>query len=186
VNVITTGRLLVREVPADQVAALLAHDAGAEDWADGYPHPGSRSAARAFQHIPEDERRSGFGIYHIVRRDDGLVIGDIGFHAPPKDGVVEIGFGLVASARGAGYATGSLVELTRWALDQPGVERVVARTLKENVASQAVLARAGFRRIGEEANLQHWSRPSLAACCRDSAGVRSAQPTEWRHRTWRT
>ncbi|WP_052713643.1 GNAT family N-acetyltransferase [Streptomyces katrae] len=162
-NVLATERFVLRELTADQVAALLRDDVPGDDAAPGYPTAGSRAAATAFGRRTADQHPRGFGMYQVVRCADGRVIGDIGFHAPPHEGSVEVGFGLVESGRGAGYATGALQELTRWALDQPGVTTVVARSAKDNAASQAVLERAGFHRRAEEADLFHY------ACVRGAA-----------------
>jgi hypothetical protein len=65
--------------------------------------------------------------------------------------------GLAEAARGGGYATESLTELTDWALGQPDVDRVVARTLAVNTPSQAVLARAGFDHTAVDGEMQHWA-----------------------------
>jgi RimJ/RimL family protein N-acetyltransferase len=80
-----------------------------------------------------------------VRRADATVVGELGFHGPPRpDGTVEVGFALVPSARGAGLATEALELLLGWTIAQPVVRRVVARADPANGASRAVLARAGF------------------------------------------
>lgn len=147
-NIIETSRLVLRELTAVQVARvleLLAEGGTSAECVPGYPLAGTGFAARHFTERAPDELRFGFGIYFLVRRSDGLAIGDIGFHRPPKDGTVEIGFGLAESARGQGYATEAATGLARWALAQPGVSRVVARTDPDNLGSQGVLTRAGFR-----------------------------------------
>ena len=72
------------------------------------------------------------------------MIGEIGFVAPPRRGVVTIGYAIVPSARRQGYATEAIVALTAWSLAQPGVDRVRAQTLPDNEASIRALLRAGF------------------------------------------
>jgi RimJ/RimL family protein N-acetyltransferase len=96
-------------------------------------------------------------MYQIVRIADGLVIGDIGFYAPPQDGTVEVGFGLTPSARGVGHGSEALQLLVGWAAKQADVRRVVARTLVENEPSKAVLARAGFTNVGSDGDLLQYS-----------------------------
>jgi RimJ/RimL family protein N-acetyltransferase len=86
----------------------------------------------------------GFGMRQIIRRLDGVVVGNIGFHGPPAGGEVEIGFDLARSCRGGGYATAALIQLAAWALSQPGVDVVVALTGDDNIAAQRVMERAGF------------------------------------------
>ena len=83
-------------------------------------------------------------IYHIVV--DGMVVGDIGFHGPlGSDGVVEIGYSVVPAWRRHGVATRAcdLILQQAW---RDGAGIVIAEADHDNVASQAVLVRNGFRR----------------------------------------
>jgi len=86
-----------------------------------------------------------FGHYHLVERDSGLVVGGIGFLGVPHAGVVEMGYGVVPSRQGRGYATEALDGLLRFAWEaDPTLESVVAGTDGDNVASQRVLEKTGF------------------------------------------
>ncbi len=158
-NIIETSRLVLRELTVVQIASvleLLAKGGTAAECVPGYPLAGTGFAARHFTERTPDELRFGFGMYFLVRRSNGLAIGDIGFHRPPKDGTVEIGFGLAESARSQGYATEAATGLTRWALAQPGVSRVIARTDSDNLDSQRVLTRAGFRHERTQDDVLHY------------------------------
>jgi RimJ/RimL family protein N-acetyltransferase len=158
-NIIETERLVLRELTAAEVAGvlqLLKEGGTSAACVPGYPLAGSGFAARHFTERSPDELRPGFGMYILVRRSDGLAIGDMGFHRPPKDGVTEIGFGLAESARGHGYATEAATALSRWALAQDGVSRVVARTDPGNVGSQNVLTRSGFRHDFTQDDILHY------------------------------
>src|SRR6266542_3895830 len=74
-----------------------------------------------------------YGMYQLVRQSDSIVVGDIGFHAPPDwAGTVTVGYGLAAQARGKGYATEALQALIGWALAQPEVRRVESVTPEGN------------------------------------------------------
>jgi RimJ/RimL family protein N-acetyltransferase len=88
----------------------------------------------------------------VVVEDDGgrHVIGTAGFHAPPgPDGRVEIGYRVVESYRRRGVATEVAAGLFDWAAAH-GVTRFRASTAPDNAASQAVLAKFGFRQVGEQ------------------------------------
>ena len=87
----------------------------------------------------------------IVLDDDRgrRVIGTAGFHAPPdEDGRVEIGYRVEAEHRRQGVATEVVRALFDWAYREHGVTRFRAATAPDNVASQGVLARFGFREVG--------------------------------------
>jgi ribosomal-protein-alanine N-acetyltransferase len=149
---VTTERLELRPVPLS-LARILSDpqmaDPAPRSWAGGYPLPGSRVAARnmvqqaeaagAGEHFP-------WGMFQMILRGTGEVIGDIGFHGPPDDsGVVEIGYGLVEQYRGRGLAGESAVAIRDLAWSCPEVTRIIARTDDDNAASAGVLRRAGFR-----------------------------------------
>ena len=84
----------------------------------------------------------------------GLVVGGIGFFGPPLDAEVEIGYGIVPSRQGRGYATEAVLAMIAMAWADARVRTVVAGTDPGNVASQRVLGKAGFRRIAGRGS--HW------------------------------
>jgi RimJ/RimL family protein N-acetyltransferase len=148
-NVIAGAQVTLRELTTEQAAELLSHGTPEAGWAPGYPFSGTQSAASSLVDRAPDQLRPGFGMYQIVRNDDSLVVGDIGFRAPPAEGSVEVGFGLIQSARGMGLAKDALRTLTSWALEQDGVDRITAKTTKVNLPSRAVLESCGFRAATE-------------------------------------
>ena len=158
-NVIEAERVLLREVsPVEAQALVDGHRPDTYAWAEGYPVEGTLDASRMLlRQAASRQWRPGFGMYQIIRRRDMTVVGDIGFHsAPDARGRVAVGYGLAPSARGEGYATEALVALTRWALAQPEVRLVVADTTHGNVASQAVMRRAGFRHVRDDRELRYY------------------------------
>ena len=89
----------------------------------------------------------------IVLDDDRgrRAIGSIGFHGPPDDdGRVEVGYRVEPEYRRQGVATEVVRALFGWANREHGVTRFRAATAPNNLASQAVLARFGFRRMGSQ------------------------------------
>ncbi len=155
-NSLRTAHLTLRELTPAEVAVLLDGNATSDDWVADYPLPGSKNAATGFGRRNADQMRYGFGMYHLVRDSDGLVIGEMGFHQPPNGGAVEVGFGLAESCRGAGYATEALAELVRWAFSQTGVDQVVARTLDSNMPAQGVLTRTGFKHVSRDGDFERF------------------------------
>ncbi|HEV7679293.1 MAG TPA: GNAT family N-acetyltransferase [Candidatus Dormibacteraeota bacterium] len=161
---IDSERIVLREIPPVEAAGLLRgeHPDGVV-WTPGYPLEGTLIAARAqVDQAHGGALQPGFGMYQVIRRADGAVIGDIGFHGPPDEsGHVSVGFGIVPEARGQGYATEALVAISRWAVSQPAVECVLADTTHDNPASQGVLRGAGFRHIrdGDDLTYYEWRTP---------------------------
>lgn len=152
---LTTARLRLRPLtPADMRALLDGRPAPGQRWADGYPLDGTLVAVA--MHVELEEQgvdRGPFVHYQVVLpADDGaeVVIGDVGFHAPPDElGEVSVGFGIVPAARRHGYAVEALRTVLDWALRRPEVRSVHADTDLVNLASQRVLQAAGMRLIAD-------------------------------------
>ncbi|MFD3974075.1 GNAT family N-acetyltransferase [Streptomyces cyaneofuscatus] len=84
-----------------------------------------------------------FGPCEIRRRQDGLAVGGVAFHGLADDrGIVTIGYSLVPSAQGGGYATEALRALLGFARDN-GVTGVEGDTDHQNAASQRVMNAVG-------------------------------------------
>ncbi|MFG2120857.1 GNAT family N-acetyltransferase [Streptomyces sp. NPDC048710] len=155
-------------IPAERFTLVGVRPAAARDlrrggdggfeWIEGGPYEGTRVAAgfmvKAYEagvHRPE------FGVFALVRNEDGRAIGGIGFHGvPDEEGRVEVGYDLVEGARGQGYATEALRTLTQWALARDDVDTVFATIEGDNLPSQRVVSRAGFTRatLEEERTVQ--------------------------------
>ncbi len=113
-----------------------------ECWAGDYPSQGDREAAELGMVAPFIE--PPWCHYQIVIGASGLVVGQAGFHGPPTNEEVEIGYGVVPSARDRGIATAAVAALLEIALARVEVRQVKARVEASNVASQRVLDRCGF------------------------------------------
>ncbi|MFF1342526.1 GNAT family N-acetyltransferase [Streptomyces sp. NPDC058290] len=88
--------------------------------------------------------------YVLVEADTGAPIGTINLGSislgPFRSGGV--GYWVDRAWTGKGLATAALEEVCRIARDELGLHRVEAGTLVDNVASQRVLAKAGFEQYG--------------------------------------
>ena len=138
---VTTERLRLPVWSAADVAAIRAGERR-PGWHHDYPRPEDRDAATLWREGDSWVAR------HIVRGVTAL--GSIGFFGPPEpaaDGVseVEVGYGLVAEARGYGFATEALGGLLA-ETDRAGV-RVRASVAPTNAASIRVLAACGFTEL---------------------------------------
>ncbi|WP_330241855.1 GNAT family N-acetyltransferase [Streptomyces sp. NBC_00525] len=157
-NVLETPRLSLREMtPADAGQLIAGTPGDGVRWAPGYPSPGDlRAAARLLAACADTGDPSPFGSYEIRLRTDEAVIGGMGFHgAPDEHGGVTIGYGLVESARGKGYASEALRALIRFARQQ-GAARVLGDADVDNVASQHVMTAAGMRLVAEDDALRYY------------------------------
>jgi ribosomal-protein-alanine N-acetyltransferase len=89
------------------------------------------------------EQEAGICACYVLIAEDGAVLGrfnlyDIG------NGTAELGYRVAQHVAGRGVATAMVQELCRLAAAQYGLRTLKAATTRENVASQKVLAKAGF------------------------------------------
>ena len=130
-------------------------DSGDPLWAEGYPLEGDQKASVAYlAQLGLTGRSDPFGYYQIIL--DGVVVGGIGFHGPPRDGLVEVGYGVVPGVRGQGVATAALRLLLDVATGLDGVRRVCGRTNPDNVASQKVMEAVGMNMVGKDPEFWHY------------------------------
>jgi RimJ/RimL family protein N-acetyltransferase len=109
--------------------------------APDYPHDDSADALRPLA----EHGGPGPAVGTLLIVEDGRVIGECGWFGPPDEsGTVEIGYGLAASARGAGRGTQAVNLLRDWLGTLPDVRRVVAEALVGNEPSRRLLLRLGF------------------------------------------
>jgi len=154
--ILHTERLDLHPLPLPLIEAVLA---------------GDLARARQLAPFPLDEETfSGDGYVLALRRDQlradpselpwlyraavlretGQVVARAGFHAPPDaDGAVEIGYSVQPAWQGRGLATEMATGLLDWAR-RSGAARCLGSTAPDNAASQAVLAKLGFVRTGEQ------------------------------------
>ncbi|MGW1636373.1 GNAT family N-acetyltransferase [Streptomyces lavendulae] len=176
---LVTARLVLHPMTGDEAGRLVAGGPprGAR-WAPGYPADGDVVAAERFLRTLADTGDPGpFGTYEIRRREDGAAIGGAGFHGPADaHGRVTIGYGLVPSARGRGYASEALRALLACARAHGvtcvrglacarahGVTCVRGDADHENTASHRVMTAAGMRPVGEDERVRYFEITWTAA-----------------------
>jgi RimJ/RimL family protein N-acetyltransferase len=89
--------------------------------------------------------------YYFVWRDappGALLIGVGGFKGPPEDGVVELGYSVVADQQRRGFATEAVHGMLGFAFAHPEVAEVTAQTLPHLRPSIGVLEKTGFHYRG--------------------------------------
>jgi predicted acetyltransferase len=149
-----TPRATLPLVTLEEAAGIRAGERQ-PGWADGYPREDDLDALRMIESV------SPWSPRHVVRRADGLVVGSVGCFGPPDStGLVEIGYGLVESARGSGLMTEIVATLSA-AIEAAGAS-AIAHTEPDNTASQRVLRRLGFRHEGEDDGEWRWRRARAA------------------------
>jgi ribosomal-protein-alanine N-acetyltransferase len=93
------------------------------------------------------EQEDGLGFFHVLIDDDGAVAGRFNLYRV-VDGTADVGYRIARRVSGRGVATSGLKELCRLAAEDYGLRTLAAATSNANIASQRVLAKAGFTVVG--------------------------------------
>ncbi|MEU3600812.1 GNAT family N-acetyltransferase [Streptomyces sp. NPDC006798] len=156
---LVTERLLLHPFTPEE-AELLAEGATPSGalWAPGYPMDDDRAAARRFltTHTRAAPGSPHPGAFEIRLRSGGQAIGGVDFHGPADgNGDVTVGYGLIPSARGRGYASEALRAALAHARSL-GISRVKGDADHANIASQKVMAAVGMRLVGEDHRVRYY------------------------------
>lgn len=108
----------------------------------------------------------GFGMFSVIERSSGRWIGRVGPWRPLGWPGTEVGWGLVRSAWGRGYAHEAAVAGIDWAFDRLGWEEVIHCIAPENTASIRLAERLGSVNRGpgrlpapfEDARVDIWAQ----------------------------
>lgn len=93
--------------------------------------------------------RSNFAPSAWMIVEAGEIVGLCSIIRLPEAGDVHIGYGIAPSRQARGVATRAVAALLQWGRSDPRVATISADTSVDNIASQRVLERNGFIRIGE-------------------------------------
>jgi RimJ/RimL family protein N-acetyltransferase len=148
-----TERLILRAmVPADfpAFAAMSADPIVRRYSGDGTPRTEEESWS-SFLIISGHWAMTGFGGWAIEEKQSGAFVGELGFmdrkrdRGTELDGVPEMGWGVIPSVFGWGYATEAVQAALAWGLGHFGAVKVIALTTADNIASIRVAQKCGFR-----------------------------------------
>lgn len=94
------------------------------------------------------EREARHDAYYVLVDIDGSILSRFNLFNIGED-TAEVGYRVAERVAGRGVATAGVRKLCQRAASEHGVRKLRARTTHENVASQKVLANAGFAADGE-------------------------------------
>jgi ribosomal-protein-alanine N-acetyltransferase len=95
------------------------------------------------------EQAAGRRHLHLLVDDGGAVLGRFNLVDITDDGAADLGFRMAEHAAGRGLATAAVGQICELARTEYGLHRLFAGAHLDNLGSRTVLARNGFRPIGE-------------------------------------
>lgn len=167
--ILTTPRLLLREMAADDRKALCAI---LQDPLVMYAYEHAFSDGEVDDWLARQQdryRRDGFGLWAAVRRDTGEMIGQCGLtmQPTPLGDVVEVGYLFRRDHWHQGYATEAARACMEHAFTVLHVKEVYSIIRDTNGPSQAVARRNGMRVVGQFTKHYYgMDMPHLIFCAR--------------------
>jgi len=146
-----TQRLTLREIGSADIEPLYAldRDPGVMryigDGSIGTRESAAAAVARAKRYYG---LYPGLGKWRAEERSNGRFIGWFSLNYVPKTVEVEVGYRLLPSAWGNGFATEGARALLRHGFETLGLYRIIGLTHPDNGASQRVLQKAGLSDAG--------------------------------------
>ena len=145
--VVETERLILRHLTAHDVDAILAV-IGHVEAMKYYPKTFSRDdAGQWVTRNQERYRNDGYGLFAVVLKSDGEVIGDCGLVRQEVEGetLLEVGYHLRRDQWGHGYATEAARACMTYAFGNLRAEKIVSLIRAENLPSRHVAERNGMK-----------------------------------------
>ena len=134
---------LVPITPEDAALMTAGQPPATRSVDPGYPTEFTAGIAAAVANA------SPLGPFFIVRASDGVVVGEIGGALTEERGA-EIGYAVVESCWGHGYATGAVRAIVELASGVAGIDRLIAKTPLDRPNSGRVVEKAGFTHLRDE------------------------------------
>jgi ribosomal-protein-alanine N-acetyltransferase len=146
VNVLETERLLLREFVTEDIDALAAVISDPETMRF-YPEPRDRAGVESW--IERNRRRyqdDGHGLWAMILKSSGEVVGDCGLTRQTVEGVdeIEIGYHLRRDLWGRGLAPEAAAACRDYGFERLGVERLISLIRPENLPSRRVAEKVGL------------------------------------------
>ena len=149
---IQTPRLLLRAMRADDVAALLGVFADPAVMAAFGSDPFDRPQMERWVHRNLDhQKRHGYGLFTVILRENGLLIGDCGLERMEVNGEtqVELGYDLRSDCWGHGLATEAATAVRDHAFEVLKLPRLISLIRRGNHASRRVAEKIGMHSVEE-------------------------------------
>jgi ribosomal-protein-alanine N-acetyltransferase len=152
-DVISTKRLILRTWNHDDLEEAITPwgDPAVMALIDGRGGLNRQQVAEKLAQEIANQERYAFQYWKVRTRDDEEFVGCCGLR-PGTSGepdVIEMGFHLVKTQWGKGYATEAAQGVIRYAFEVLRLPKVFAGHHPKNLASKAVLDKLGFRLVGE-------------------------------------
>ncbi len=153
---LTSPRLTLREFRIGDAAQLydLYHDADVMRYTGEQPFPSVRAVEDFIDAYPY-YREHGFGRWAVIEKSSGDFLGFCGLRRDNPTPEVDLGFRFFRRYWAKGFATEAARTALAAGFDEFGLNEIIGRSMRENLASTSVLHKLGmtFREATEDGGL---------------------------------
>lgn len=164
-----TERLILRRFTLRD-APFLLDLVNSPGWLEYIGDRGVHDVAGAEQYIQErilpSYQNEGYGAMLVIRKADGITLGNVGVYSRPGLELPDFGFAFLLQFQGKGYAYEASVSMLAHAR-KAGHRELLAITLPHNLPSLRLLRKLGF---SEEGKIQMPNDPETLLLLRWKAG----------------
>jgi [ribosomal protein S5]-alanine N-acetyltransferase len=149
--VLETKRLILREMNLDDIDNLLGVLSDPESMRF-YPKPFDRPMTQMWiERNIQRYAQHGFGLWAIILKESGQLIGDCGLVVQEVDGVeeIEVGYHIRRDLWGQGLATEASQACRDYGFNHLGFDKLVSLINPANIASRRVAEKNGMKIIKE-------------------------------------
>lgn len=154
--ILETKRLILRELTPEDFDALYAVLADS-DIMQHYPYTFDADRVRRWiGRNRERYQKDGFGLWAVVLKESGEMIGDCGLTLQSIDGeqLPEIGYHIRKDHQRKGYAREAATAVRDWAFANTEFPRLYSYMKSTNAPSYATAAAAGMKKVKEYADAE--------------------------------
>lgn len=151
-TVLETKRLLLRPMQPSDIDDLLVIFTDPNVMAAFNSTPFDRQQMAGWlQRNLDHQAEYGFGLFSVVLKENGLLIGDCGLEMMDVDGmqVAELGYDFRSDYWNQGFATEAATAVRDFAFYVLGLPQLISLVRVQNIASQRVAEKIGMKRISE-------------------------------------
>lgn len=107
--------------------------------------------------LMDDPSLLGWHAWCVVKKNEGIIIGDVGFKGPhDENGVIKTGYSMIPAYRGKGYAREAVEAMTRTVKDAQKVKSIIAEVLALNIPSIKLLRSLGWEHVSDNGEMEIW------------------------------
>jgi ribosomal-protein-alanine N-acetyltransferase len=142
-----TGRLVLRGFSAadlDVYARRIFADPQVTRYLPQRDIPPLERAVRSVRYFNRHWAERGFGLWAVIDRRDGQLIGQCGLNYLMENGEVEVDYALARPYWGRGIATEAAKAALEFGFGSVGLSKIIALAAPENLASRRVMEHLGM------------------------------------------